>query len=37
MPLLFMTHHFSKDWGKTYNLYTLNRQTGNYDAIPRNT
>ena len=24
---------FSKDWGKTYNLYTLNRQTGNYDAF----
>lgn len=24
---------FQKDWGKTYNLYTLNRQTGNYDVF----
>lgn len=24
---------FEKDWGKSYNLYTLNRQTGNYDAF----
>ncbi len=24
---------FSKNWGKSYNIYTLNRQTGNYDAF----
>ena len=24
---------FQKDWGKSYNLYTLNRQTGNYDVF----
>ena len=24
---------FSKDWGKSYNLYTLNRQTGDYDIF----
>ncbi|MEH6536811.1 MAG: TonB-dependent receptor [Psychroserpens sp.] len=24
---------FQKDWGKTYNLYTLNSQTGDYDVF----
>ena len=24
---------FEKDWGKSYSLYTLNRQTGNYDEF----
>lgn len=24
---------FTKDWGKSYELFTLNRQTGNYDAF----
>ena len=24
---------FRKEWGKSYNLYTLNRQTGNYDVF----
>lgn len=25
--------YFNKDWGKSYDVYTLNRQTGNYDAF----
>lgn len=24
-------NYFNKDWGKSYDLFTLNRQTGNYD------
>ncbi|EAR12135.1 hypothetical protein PI23P_12397 [Polaribacter irgensii 23-P] len=26
-------NNFSKNWGKSYDLFTLNRQTGNYDAF----
>ena len=36
---LIYDNFFSKDWGQSYNLYTLNRNTGNYDlflATPEN-
>tara|TARA_R110001583_G_scaffold46395_2_gene145519 strand:+ start:5360 stop:8434 length:3075 start_codon:yes stop_codon:yes gene_type:complete len=26
-------NYFNKDWGKSYDLFTLNRQTGNYDVF----
>ncbi len=26
-------NNFNKDWGKSYDLFTLNRQTGNYDVF----
>ncbi len=30
---LVYNNYYNKDWGKSYNLYTLNRQTGNYDVF----
>lgn len=30
---LVYNNNYSKEWGKSYDLYTLNRQTGNYDIF----
>tara|TARA_R110002049_G_scaffold235268_1_gene408530 strand:+ start:4629 stop:7709 length:3081 start_codon:yes stop_codon:yes gene_type:complete len=30
---LIYNNNFTKDWGKSYDLFTLNRQTGNYDVF----
>jgi TonB-linked SusC/RagA family outer membrane protein len=30
---LVYNNFYNKDWGKSYNLYTLNRMTGNYDVF----